>query len=158
MLPSHHVFALAQRESDILIVTETCLYHSTSIRNMFASGIGGGGFMTIRPADKKHVPISIDFRETAPTGSHPTMHANTPGSSRFGGLAVGVPGELRGLEAAYKAYGGAVSWQRLFEPAIKLAEGHEVGADRDRRLKFSVGFEYTHFTQVEFLDSSSPIS
>ena len=59
-----------------------------------------------------------------------------PAASKIGGLAVGVPGELRGFEEAYKAYGGGVSWERLFEPNIRLCEeGWTVPAELARRLK-----------------------
>jgi gamma-glutamyltranspeptidase/glutathione hydrolase/leukotriene-C4 hydrolase len=126
--------------------------------NMFSSGIGGGGFLIIRPPNdpldeqrkKKHSPhhkipiphpdthpISIDFRETSPSGSHPNMYVKLDATaSKIGGLSVGVPGELRGFEEAYKRYGGGVSWERIFEPSIKLAEkGWHVTAELDRRLR-----------------------
>lgn len=37
-------------------------------------------------------------------------------------MAVAVPGAFRGYEAIYKAHGGGVSWESLFEPTIKLCE------------------------------------
>lgn len=62
-------------------------------------------------------------------------------ASKIGGLAVGVPGELRGFEAAYKMHGGGVSWERIFEPNIRLAEdGWIVPAELDRRLKLFGAF------------------
>lgn len=41
----------------------------------------------------------------------------------LGGMAVAVPGELKGYSTIYNLYGGGVvSWKSLFEPAIKLCE------------------------------------
>ena len=39
----------------------------------------------------------------------------------IGGLAVGVPGELRGLWKVHKDY-GKLEWARLVTPSIELAE------------------------------------
>jgi len=39
-----------------------------------------------------------------------------------GGLAIGIPGELKGYSDIYKLYGGGVSWETLFEPTIKLCQ------------------------------------
>lgn len=58
-------------------------------------------------------------------------------ASKIGGLAVGVPGEIRGLEAAYNACGGGVSWARLFQPAADIARKSKVGKELGRRLNFS---------------------
>ena len=59
-------------------------------------------------------------------------------ASRIGGLAIGVPGELRGLEAAYSACGGGVSWERLFAPSVILARESKVGKELSRRLNFKL--------------------
>jgi gamma-glutamyltranspeptidase/glutathione hydrolase/leukotriene-C4 hydrolase len=55
-------------------------------------------------------------------------------ASKIGGLAIGVPGEIRGFEAAYKACGGGVSWERIFQPAVELAREFKVGKELSRRL------------------------
>lgn len=107
---------------------------------MFSSGIGGGGFLVIRPSASSNntTPLSVDFRETSPSGSHANMYVGlSAAASKIGGLAVGIPGELRGYEAAYNAHGGGVTWERIFQPAIKLAEdGWAITDELDRRLRF----------------------
>jgi len=87
-------------------------------------------------------PLAIDFRETAPSGSHARMfspRADDPAfdgarASKIGGLAVGVPGELRGLQEAYDRCGGGLPWQRLVQPAADLARESRVGKELARRL------------------------
>jgi gamma-glutamyltranspeptidase len=46
-----------------------------------------------------------DFRETAPAASSEDMYNDNIYGSLRGGLASGVPGDLRGLEYLHKKYG-----------------------------------------------------
>lgn len=62
----------------------------------------------------------IDFRETAPAAAFQDMYDNNTAASLYGGLASGVPGEVRGLEYLHKHY-GTLPWTLLMQPAIKLA-------------------------------------
>ena len=70
---------------------------------MYHSGIGGGGFMLVR--DRYGQFESIDFRETAPAAAFENMYKNYTLGSILGGLASGVPGEIRGLEYLHSKYG-----------------------------------------------------
>lgn len=84
---------------------------------MYHSGLGGGGFALVR---SEHGDYEfIDFRETAPAAAFETMYSpplSNSNLSLYGGLASGVPGELRGLEHLHKKY-GCLSWKVLIEPA-----------------------------------------
>lgn len=105
--------------------------------------------MIIRPSTShKNVnplctePFSIDFRETAPAAAHELMFAprkddptfDAARASKVGGLAIGVPGELRGLEAAYKLCGGGLPWARLVQPSADLARESQIRPEMARRL------------------------
>ena len=81
--------------------------------------------------------FTIDFRETAPALSNKTMYVDDPLASRWGGLAVGVPGELRGLEEAHKRW-GTVPWKDLVKPAADLAKGWTVQTELERRIEVSM--------------------
>lgn len=88
-----------------------------------AGNIGGGGFMTAYVAGKTSF---LDFREVAPASATVDMFLDDNGKPidmyklLFGPIAIGVPGTVRGLEMAHKAY-GTMSWSALLEPAITLA-------------------------------------
>lgn len=84
---------------DSLVGTTFCV----GVIGMYHSGIGGGGFMLVRDAQGKYE--SIDFREAAPASAFEDMYQGNVNGSIYGGLAVGVPGEVRGLEYAHKKYG-----------------------------------------------------
>ncbi|CAO1616027.1 unnamed protein product [Sympodiomycopsis kandeliae] len=111
--------------------------------NMFSSGIGGGGFALIRSpitngsAESEHV--TIDFRETAPAAAFPEMFHGRPDLAKIGGLSVGVPGELRGLEEIWKRW-GKLSWKEVVEPSVHLAKGAKVSRELARKLGMFGGF------------------
>ena len=76
---------------------------------------------------------AVDFRETAPALANKTMYIEDPTKSKFGGLAVGVPSEVRGLEEAYKRW-GTLPWERLVQPSVELAAGWKVGKELAKRI------------------------
>lgn len=89
-----------------------------------ASGIGGGAYLIVSENDALS---AYDGRETAPASATPNMFLDANGAPRPfgevrpGGLSVGVPGAVRMLAMAHAAH-GKLPWQRLFAPAIRLAE------------------------------------
>ncbi len=91
-----------------------------------SSGLGGGGFMTIKMANMDEAVV-IDFRETAPAAATPTMFLGSDGkviprSTTEGALSIGVPGEVKGLLYAFNTFGsGKLSRMEMVEPAIKCA-------------------------------------
>ena len=93
------------------------------VLNPSSSGIGGGGFAVVWVAAEKKTYI-FDFRETAPAALTPESFVVDgvlrPELSRSGGLAVGVPGEVAGLEAMWKQH-GALPWAEVVEPARRYA-------------------------------------
>ena len=74
----------------------------------------------------------IDFRETMPAAGFQDMYNNNTNASLYGGMASGVPGELRGLERLHNNY-GKLPWATVMQPAINLAEnGFPVNNDTVR--------------------------
>jgi gamma-glutamyltranspeptidase/glutathione hydrolase len=84
-----------------------------------SAGIGGGGFMMIHLA-KSGETVIIDSREKAPAGATPTMFVGVPNAS-LQGVAVGVPGMVRGTEKALRDY-GTMGFGQVLQPAIELAD------------------------------------
>lgn len=91
-----------------------------------ASGLGGGGFATIRDGKTGEVKF-IDFREVAPSGASEDMYpideeGNVTDESKIhGGKAVAVPGEVKGLLYILEKY-GTMDRKEVLQPAIELAE------------------------------------
>jgi len=91
----------------------------------FSCGIGGGGFMVIRPAHGK--VTTIDGRETAPDAMTPTSFIDpatgTPlpfNDARWSGLSVGVPGTLATWDRALHKY-GTMKLKEVLQPGIQVA-------------------------------------
>ena len=108
-----------------------CVVHPSSC------GIGGGGFLVAYLADQKRA-LALDFRETAPRGARRDMYVRDgkvdPKLSRSGGLAVAVPGEVRGLAQALEQH-GTISLAAALAPAIHLARsGFPVSAHLARAI------------------------
>jgi gamma-glutamyltranspeptidase/glutathione hydrolase len=77
----------------------------------------------------------IDFRETAPAAAFEDMYKNNEQASITGGLASGVPGELRGLQYLHENY-GKLPWATVLQPAVKVArEGWTVNQDLVNYMK-----------------------
>ena len=85
---------------------------------MYHSGIGGGGYMVVRSAEGEYEVV--DFRETAPAAAHEEMYAGNVNASIWGGLAVAVPGEVRGLDYVHSKY-GALPWGEVMRGAVGVA-------------------------------------
>ena len=107
-----------------------------------AGNIGGGGFMMI--ATPEGAVSALDYRETAPGKADETLFLDEegdviPGSSLHSGLAVGVPGAVRGMWEAHRRF-GSMPWNELVQPAIELAEG---------------GFELDPWTAASFEQASA---
>ncbi|CAN8101939.1 unnamed protein product [Discula destructiva] len=113
---------------DALVGTTFCV----GVIGMYHSGIGGGGYMLLRAPNGTYE--FVDFRETAGAAYFQDMYVDDTDLSLYGGLAAGVPGELRGLEYVHKKY-GALPWKTVMTPAVNVARGgFEVTADTVRYL------------------------
>ena len=95
-----------------------------------AGNIGGGGFLIFRPASGE--PVAFDFREMAPAKATDTMWLENGEYSyerhHLSYLSVGVPGTVAGMRMAWEEY-GSLAWQRLLEPAIRIAQDGFVVSD-----------------------------
>ena len=89
-----------------------------------SSGIGGGGFMMVYLA-KTGETVIVDSRERAPAQASADMFAPDGLPMPFAlastsGLAVGVPGTLRGVDLALRRW-GTKKLSATLAPAIELA-------------------------------------
>ena len=129
-----------------------------------AGNLGGGGFMMVHSAASKET-VAIDYRETAPAASTPGMFLDekgepVPAKSRDSGLAIGVPGTVRGLALAHAKYGsGKFTLAQLIEPATALARtGILVDEDLADSLPAAGGRLGRHAaTRAIFFKSEKPL-
>lgn len=98
-------------------------------------GLGGGFFLVVYTKATKKVE-TLTAREMAPLAAYEDMFVNdTTSAQSQGGLAVAVPGELKGYFEAHRKY-GKLPWKTILEPTIKLCkEGHLVSATLAKALK-----------------------
>lgn len=90
-----------------------------------SSGIGGGAFILHWNSQGAELR-TYDGRETAPAAARPDRFIRDGVRMRFSnavnsGLSVGVPGTLAAMALLHERH-GKLPWDRLFEPAIRLAE------------------------------------
>jgi gamma-glutamyltranspeptidase/glutathione hydrolase len=87
-----------------------------------SAGIGGGGFMMIHLAANRRT-FAIDSREKAPAAATPELFAGIPNATvaSLSGVAVGVPGMVRGTAHALQYY-GRLPLASVLAPAIRLAD------------------------------------
>ena len=122
---------------------------ATGVTHAASCGIGGGGFMLIYLASTGKF-YALDYRECAPLKATANMYFRDgkPDESlaRNGALAIGVPGEIAGIEAALRRY-GTMKFQQVAVPAVRLAEdgfslnphlAHEIASMQDK-LKMDPG-------------------
>ena len=108
----------------------------------FAGNLGGGGFMMIRPANKKlggGKAHFLDYREKAPAAASANMYLDDKGNvvpkmSTVGMKASGVPGTVAGLTYA-ETHFGKLGMAKVMAPAIRLAtEGYVLDEEPARML------------------------
>ena len=117
---------------DAAIATLLCI----GVVSPHSSGIGGGAFFLIYSNNYKTAEV-IDAREVAPSAATTNMYTKNPKSSLVGGLAVAVPGELKGMEVAHQKY-GILPWEELFRDAIHFAKnGVRVSKDMAHAIQIS---------------------
>ena len=103
-----------------------------------AGNLGGGGFWVYAPAGE---PVrTFDYREKAPAAATRDMYLLPDGTvdtqaSLAGPLAAGIPGQLDGMHLAFSFGTKLNSWQRLVEPAARLArQGFAISSEEAARL------------------------
>lgn len=127
-----------------------------------SSGIGGGGFLLYFDAKTTQTQY-FNGRETAPAKSYSSMFLDKNGQARQfqdvvrGGLSVGTPGLLKILKETHDKY-GRLSWEDLFEPAIKLAQNGFKVNERMHTLSKQISYlkDFDEAAQLYLKPDKSP--
>jgi gamma-glutamyltranspeptidase / glutathione hydrolase len=133
------------------------------VTNSGSCGIGGGGFMLIYWA-RSHRLYSLDYRERAPMAAYAAMYVRNgkPDEelARSGPLAVAVPGELAGMDAALRRF-GTMKFAALAAPAIKLArDGFPLTPHMADDIRLTAGkiSQDAGFRSIFFDDAGAPLN
>ena len=116
---------------DAMVATEMSL----AVVYPYAGNLGGGGFMVYRLKDGE--TGALDYREKAPKAATRTMYQDSlgnvdPEKSRFGSLAVGVPGTVAGIFAVHKKF-GSMPMSEILKPVISLAKNGYVVTEHQQK-------------------------
>ncbi len=133
------------------------------VTNAASCGIGGGGFMLIYLAKTRQL-YALDYREVAPKAATADMYIRDGKANedlaRTGALAVAVPGEIAGLDAALKRF-GTKKFSEVAAPAIKLArDGFPLGEHMAKEVAMTAPRFSTDpaFSAVYFTTDGKPQS
>ncbi len=125
-----------------------------------AGNIGGGGFIVVRFPDGR--ATAIDFREAAPEAARADMFLDSSGKYSYkihheSYKSVGVPGTVAGFALAHSKY-GKLSWNRVVDPAVKLAsEGFAVPPGLAQSLSSMVrDFKNNPASLAEYTKNGTP--
>lgn len=111
------ILKLGGSATDAMIAVQTVL----GLVEPQSSGLGGGAFVVYYDAATDST-ITLDAREKAPAAASEDRFAGLNFFAAWqSGLSVGVPGVPRMMAHMHERY-GRLPWQRLFVPAMALAQ------------------------------------
>ena len=128
----------------------------------YDGSVGGGGFFVLHSADTGEV-TTIDSREEAWAAMQPDVFMEDGvtipfGERRVSGLSQGVPGLVRGWEAALEGY-GTMSLAELLQRPIAIAEdGFVVDEEYQTRTENNMGMfrDFTSSSATFLIDGEAP--
>lgn len=95
----------------------------------------GGGFVLVMYLKDKNIVTTLNARERAPRLSTNNMFVKNLRESVEGGMAVAIPGGIKGIWELHQKY-GSLPWMDLLKPNIELCrEGISVTAYLERIFK-----------------------